>query len=191
LDFRAKPHCPHRQRQVCQPCGVAARARHGAGACCAWSRWRLQGMLRPQNPRELTWELSPTPLWQLSPPSATSHHQMPDLTMRAADPCPTNNTKRAKRSKILKPGCFFVFTLFYPLAYSVLCVTELRLGVTYLPSSLRSDTSHSHLPLTLLGAQSASGLFSRLGLESELRVAGIYGYTPVRHASGGPQPGSR
>jgi hypothetical protein len=46
---------------------------------------------------------------------------MPDLTMRAADPCPTNNAKRAKHSKILKPGCFFVFTLFYQLAYSVLC----------------------------------------------------------------------
>ena len=50
----------------------------------------------------------------------TSH---PDLTMRAADPCPTNNAKRAKHSKILKPGCFFVFTPFYQLAYSVLCVT--------------------------------------------------------------------
>jgi len=32
--------------------------------------------------------------------------------MRAADPCPTNNAKRAKHSKILKPGCFFVFTPF-------------------------------------------------------------------------------
>ena len=42
-------------------------------------------------------------------------------TMRAADPCPTNNAKRAKHSKILKPGCFFVFTLFYQLAYNVLC----------------------------------------------------------------------
>jgi hypothetical protein len=42
--------------------------------------------------------------------------------MRAADPCPTNNAKRAKHSKILKPGCFFVFTPFYQLAYSVLCV---------------------------------------------------------------------
>jgi hypothetical protein len=61
------------------------------------------------------------PLWQLSLPSTTSHHQMPDFTMRAADPCPTNNAKRAKHSKILKPGCFFVFTLFYQLAYSVLC----------------------------------------------------------------------
>jgi hypothetical protein len=65
------------------------------------------------------------PLWQLSPPSTTSHHQMPDLTMRAADPCPTNNAKRAKHSKILKPGCFFVFTPFYQLVYSVLCVSRM------------------------------------------------------------------
>ena len=42
----------------------------------------------------------------------TIHHQMPDLTMRLADPCHTNNAKRAKHSKILKPGCFCVFTLF-------------------------------------------------------------------------------
>jgi len=46
---------------------------------------------------------------------------MPDLTMRAADPCPTNNAKRAKHSKILKPGCFFVFTPFYQWTNSVLC----------------------------------------------------------------------
>ena len=61
------------------------------------------------------------PLWRLSPPSTTSHHQMPDLTMREADPCPTNNAKRAKHSKILKPGCFFVFTPFYQWTNSVLC----------------------------------------------------------------------
>ena len=46
---------------------------------------------------------------------------MPDLNMRAADPCPTNNEKRAKHSKILKPGCFFVFTPFYQWTNSVLC----------------------------------------------------------------------
>ena len=45
---------------------------------------------------------------------------MPDLNMRAADPCPTNNAKRAKHSKILKPGCFFVFTPFYQWTNSVL-----------------------------------------------------------------------
>jgi hypothetical protein len=45
-----------------------------------------------------------------------------------------NNAKRAKRSKILKPGCFFVFTLFYELAYSVLCVLgwRMHLGVEVL-----------------------------------------------------------
>ena len=43
--------------------------------------------------------------------------------MRAADPCPTNNAKRAKHSKILKPGCFFVFTPFYQWTNSVLCVS--------------------------------------------------------------------
>jgi hypothetical protein len=48
---------------------------------------------------------------------------MPDLNMRAADPCPTNNAKRAKHSKILKPGCFFVFTPFYQWTNSVLCET--------------------------------------------------------------------
>ena len=36
--------------------------------------------------------------------------------------CPTNNAKRAKHSKILKPGCFFVFTPFYQWTNSVLCV---------------------------------------------------------------------
>ena len=44
-----KPHRPQRQRQLCWLCGVAARARHGAGACCAWFRWLLPGMLRPQH----------------------------------------------------------------------------------------------------------------------------------------------
>jgi hypothetical protein len=51
---------------------------------------------------------------------------MPDLNMRAADPCPTNNAKRAKHSKILKPGCFFVFTPFYQWTNSVLCARELE-----------------------------------------------------------------
>ena len=86
LDFRAKPHCPHRQRQVCQPCGVAARARHGAGACCAWSRWRLPGMLRPQHPRELTRELSPRP----RPPRAPALFPgfgVPDGNRLCADSC--------------------------------------------------------------------------------------------------------
>jgi hypothetical protein len=49
---------------------------------------------------------------------------MPDLNMRAADPCPTNNAKRAKHSKILKPGSFFVFTPFYQWTNSVLCASR-------------------------------------------------------------------
>ena len=59
FDFRAKPIALSVKRQLCWLCGVAARARHGAGACCAWFRWLLPGMLRPQHPREMTRELSP------------------------------------------------------------------------------------------------------------------------------------
>jgi len=50
--------------------------------------------------------------------------------MRAADPCPTNNAKRAKHSKILKPGCFFVFTPFYQWTNSVLCGPPSQATVT-------------------------------------------------------------
>jgi len=60
---------------------------------------------------------------------------MPDLTMLVADPCPTNNAKRAKHSKILKPGCFFVSTPFYQLAYSVLCVLSFLLFLSSFLSS--------------------------------------------------------
>jgi len=52
----------------------------------------------------------------------TQYHEPPP-NARPHYACPTNNAKRAKHSKILKPGCFFVFTPFYQLAYSVLCAT--------------------------------------------------------------------
>ena len=62
-------------------------------------------------------------------------------TMRAADPCPTNNAKRAKHSKILKPRCFFVFTLLYQLAYSVLCAIGLGEPCVKVPGSSRVPSS--------------------------------------------------
>jgi hypothetical protein len=68
---------------------------------------------------------------------------MPDLNMRAADPCPTNNAKRSKHSKILKPGCFFVFTPFYQWTNSVLCEEEeevnMSLGQGFIGTTQESD----------------------------------------------------
>ena len=55
------------------------------------------------------------------PTQSNSQYHEPPPNARPHYACPTNNAKRAKHSKILKPGCFFVFAPFYELAYSVLC----------------------------------------------------------------------
>ena len=86
---------------------------------------------------------------------------MPDLNMRAADPCPTNNAKRAKHSKILKPGCFFVFTPFYQWTNSVLCGS---LNETLLDSGKISSF--------LLGFES-----SPLNRDRDVRLTAVRGLT--------------
>jgi hypothetical protein len=76
--------------------------------------------------------------------------------------CPTNNAKRAKHSKILKPGCFFVFTNFYQLAYCVLCglscpwrELENNLGFRALPRELAMSLNRATQPVSPGGVEHA------------------------------------